>query len=333
MEKLISPKEAKEQIPINKETLEQVYNHQKQIRKIMNKEDPRKIIIAGPCSMDFEEQILEYWKKLKKIHDNLNNKFFIIMRAYDSKPRTTVGWKWIIQGWEYWSPVDINKWILTSRKIISKLTNIWLPVANEILYPYMLPYLDDLLSFVAIGARSWEDQSHRELASATEIPTWIKNPTSWDTIVTANNLIAARSKQPVFIPWLSGFSRGNPNSCTILRWKNFEKESIQNIDDEFISKVDQNLDNKWLSTQYIIDLNHDNSGKNADLQEENLEKSVNLKNWDKIIGFMFESYLKDGNQTTPENQSHLAEKWKSLTDPCIWINKLQKILENLYKKI
>lgn len=327
---LITPEELKQEIKLSKEEIKQVINHQQQISNILNWKDSRKLIIAWPCSMDFKESIINYWQQLKILQKKYENKALFVMRTYDSKPRTTVWWKWMIQWWEFWSKANINEWLRNSRKIMKEIISLWLPVANELLYPWIYSYQNDILSYIAIGARSSEDQWHRELASAIETPVGVKNPTSWDTQITANSLIASRSEQPIFIPWMPSYSQWNPNSHIILRWANFNWESYPNISDEFINRVNKILQEKWISTKYIIDLNHDNSWKNADLQIENMRISKKLKNFDKIAGFMVESYLFDGNQKADENNLESIEKWKSITDPCISIEKLEVLIKELF---
>ncbi len=325
---IISAEELKNKIQINNEIKTKVKKDQDTINNIILWKDKRKLIIAWPCSMDFKESLIEYWKKLRQLQEKYDDKVFIVMRAYDSKPRTTVWRKWIIQWWEFWSEVDRNKWIEKSREIIKELVENWLAIANELLYPQLLEHLDDLVSYIAIWARNSEYQQHREIASSVNKAVWMKNPTSWDSKVSANNLIAARSSQSIFPIWnLEQNSRWNPYSHIILRWANIEWKSINNINDEFIDKINKNLEESWLQTNYIIDLNHDNSWKNAELQNENLKKSLSLKNKDKIVWYMIESYIYTWNQKWDPKNLWSIKKWMSLTDPCIDLNKLEDTIK------
>ncbi len=324
--KLPAVDDIKKQLPLSDDLKSMVIESRKEISDIISWKSNKKLLIIWPCSMDFEESILEYAKQLKKISDEYKDHVYVVMRTYTSKPRSVVWWKWMIYNWEFWSWWDINEWIKKSRKIIIDILKLWLPVTDEMLYPNIYPYFDDIFSYMSIWARSCENQIHREVSSLLTIPVWIKNPISGDLNVLINSLISVRSPQQVLL-WNNFYmSDGNPNSHIILRWSNWFWESVSNIED--IPELDNLMSDKKIKSWIIVDLNHDNSWKDWSRQLDNLRDIMKMKN--KLIRwFMVESYIEDWNQKIWED-SKLVKRWLSLTDSCIWLNKTKQLFLELY---
>ncbi len=328
---MVSAEQLKEDLPIWEKTSEQIKKHRETIKNILDGKDQRMIVIAGPCSMDYEKPLLEFWKKLKALQDQCSDKIILVMRTYESKPRTTTGCKWMIQWWELWNETNLYNWLYTSRSTMKKIAELNIPIANEILYPHLMPYFDDLVSYQAIWARSSENQQHKEAAASSNTPVGIKNQTHWQVETTANSLIAARSKQPVFIPGFEEITEGNPYSHIILRWYLDWNQSISNINDTYIESILRILNKKQLGTKFLVDLNHDNSWKNPDLQKNNMEKALTLNNLSLIVGFMIEAYLKKGNTKNYSKQENT--EWVSSTDPCSSFEELKDMIQTLYNNL
>jgi len=328
---LISWKYVRDDISISEDLKKQVAKDTKEVQDILSWKDSRKLLIIWPCSMDFREPILEYAKRLKKISDKVDDKIKVVMRAYSAKPRTTVWWKGVQFSGEFWSDSCVSNWLIYSRELMIDILKIWLPIADELLYPSRLWYFKDLISYFAIWARSSENQSHREISSLLDIPVWLKNPTSWDLVVAVNSLIAARSDQHITFWWDEWDTDWNKSSHIILRWKNFMWKSEPNYSKENVDLVEELMNKKWLKSKIIIDLNHENSWKQCLEQPRILNES--LENWEIIAWFMCESYLVDWNQSAKEDNVEAIEKWKSITDPCLWWEKTEEMVNDLYWKL
>lgn len=320
---LVSPEELKSAMPTDKYIEDKISWWRKEFQDIIHDRSKKKVLIVWPCSMDWEDTLLEYAQRLKKISDKVEDKIMIIMRAYNAKPRTTVGWKWMIYD---------HEWIRLSRKIFWKINEIGLPIANELLYPDILPYYDDLLTYVVIWARNCENQQHREICSGLNIPVGMKNPTSWDPDISVNNIIAVHSPQQALIWWTIYKTEWNPDAHIVLRWSKFMWESKSNIDQESINKLEEVMRKKWVESKYIIDLNHDNSWGDWLMQPEILIDTLKLET-DKLIWWMCESYMFDWNQKVSDENISKAVKWLSLTDKCLGIEKTEKMILDLYERI
>jgi len=323
---IISDKQLQSELPLDQNTAQQIASNRQIIADIIQWKDPRKLLIVWPCSMDYRSSLLEYAKQLKEIIAQVQDQVFIVMRTYSAKPRTTIWWKWMLYNWEHNSWWNINDWLRTAREIMLEINKLWIPIADEMLYPDLLPYTLDLLSYIAIWARSSENQQHREIASCLDLPVWIKNPISWDIPTTINSLIAARSPQQVRI-WDEFFqSSWNPDSHIILRWQNNDWISQANIGEQSLEKTTSLLKSKWLSSSILIDLNHDNSWKDPQKQIDNLRHILWSDYLSYISWFMIESYLEWWNQN-PEIEN--PTKWLSLTDPCLSIQETKELILEL----
>lgn len=329
---LISWKYVVDDNPISEKLEKQVLKDTKEIEAILSGKDSRKLMIIWPCSMDFQEPVLEYAKRMKKLSDKVDDKIKIVMRAYSAKPRTTVWWKWMQFSWEFWSGNSVSHGLIYSRNLMIEILKIWLPIADELLYPSRLWYFKDLVSYFAIWARSSENQSHREISSLLDVPVWLKNPTSWDLIIAVNSLIAARTDQHITFWGSEWDTNWNKNSHIILRWRNYMWKSEANYSKESTNLLQEIMDKKWIKSKIIMDLNHDNSWKNC-LKQPEILNEVLENSWDLVAGFMCESYLIDWNQGAKEDDISGIEKWKSITDACLWWEKTEKMINELYLKL
>ena len=333
--KLPKEKEIKKKLPLKNWEKKIIQKQIKEIKEILKRKSKKKLLIIWPCSLDFEDSILEYAKKLKKLADKVKDKILIIMRCYNAKPRTTVWWKGILYNWKFNSNWNIIDWIYFSRNLFLKIIKIWLPIANEMLYTDIIPYYDDLLSYVVIWARNSENQQHREVASWLKIPVWFKNPTSGDFDIATNNIIAASNSNQSLIQWKFWITNWNPYSHIVIRWQKNDWISKSHIFQTSINKIDKYLKNKKLKSMYIIDTNHDNSNQDWRKQNEIMKKIMKLKT-NNITWYMTESYLFDWNQKISIKE---IEKWKiikhglSLTDWCIWWRKTKSLIEELYSEL
>lgn len=315
---------------LSPEVLNNVIKSRTKIKNIIDWKDNRIILIIWPCSMDFPNEILEYWKLLSEINKKVEDKIYIIMRAYSAKPRTTVWWKWMLYNWEFWIWWNLIDWITTTRNLMNEIVKLWLPIADEMLYPDLLPYFEDILSYVAIWARSSENQQHREVASGIEIPVWVKNPTSWELSKLINSVEAIRNPQQALLLWVFYETLWNKYAHAILRWWNIEWENIPNYY-KFIELTDI-ANKRWINTKILIDLNHDNSWKNPFKQIEIMKNVLKDRN-SNLLWFMVESYINDWNQKADENNLNSIVKWASITDPCIWLEKTKQLIKELYNNI
>lgn len=326
----MAPEQLKHKLPLPSQHQEQIARNREEIASILNGTSHKKLMIVGPCSVDFQENVLEYASRLKEIADHVKDEIFIVMRAYTAKPRTTVGWKWVLYNGEFGSGWNMNDGLVFSRDTMLKLIELGLPIADEMLYPQNHFHFDDLLSYIAVGARSVEDQLHREVASACDIPVGMKNPTSWDLEITVNSLIAARSPQQALIGSALYQTDGNPLAHILLRGSCQDGKSRPNMDLASIEKINEMMAAKGIKSSIMIDLNHDNSGKWGLNQPDNVRNLLQMDH-ESIVWFMVESNLEDGNQKASEDDLESIERGKSITDHCLGIEKTEKLILEVFE--
>lgn len=331
-EKLISPNELLEQIPSNSHITKFIKNSRQTIKNILNRIDNRLLIIIGPCSIHDPNAAIEYAHELKKISDKFNDKIFIVMRTYFEKPRTTIGWKGLINDPDLNGSYNINKGLIIARQLLLDINNIGLPVAIEFLDTISPQYTSDLISWGAIGARTTECQLHRELASGLSMPIGFKNGTNGN-IKIALDAIESASQPHNFLGIDENGkasiiqTKGNKDCHIILRGST-DKPNYY-IDD--IIETSFSIYKRNLLPNIMIDCSHGNSQKNHKNQKKivkylsNIIKSGN----ENVIGLMIESNLKEGNQKL--NNKENLEYGVSITDACINIEDSIKCLEILYK--
>lgn len=331
--KLPIPKEIKEQFPIPEEVKKVKAERDAAIADVFTGKSDKFLLIIGPCSADREDSVLDYVNRLAKVQDKVKDKILIIPRIYTNKPRTTgQGYKGMVHQPDPTKSEDMLEGLIAIRKLHTKaLTETGLGCADEMLYPENHRYLSDILSYVAIGARSVEDQQHRLTASGLMVPVGMKNPTSGDYSVMLNSIIAAQSQHTFLYRGWEARSKGNPLTHAILRGyvdkhgnshPNYHYEDLVRLYDMYSAKDLENM-------AVIIDTNHANSGKQFMEQiricNEVLHSCRHNNDIRKIVkGFMIESYIVDGCQKVEE-----GTYGKSITDPCLGWEKSEKLIYDI----
>lgn len=342
--KIPTQADVKEELPLNKTWNIVVEESKNEIKKILSWNSEKKIIILWPCSADFKESLEEYWSFIEEMRKKYNDKMEIIMRFYTGKPRTIWGWKWISNSRPGDAP-DIARWIMDSRELAIHLIEKYkIPLADEMLHPQLHNMFNDIYSYLAIWARSTENQWHREVASWSAVPTGFKNPQSWDIDVMTNSIKAWQTPSTYTILENIYDSTWNMYSHWILRWWRMNGVNFSNYDEVNLKSTSEMLVNKWIKNpSFLVDTNHENSDKQYEKQIEIMiavfDNINNLKNkWVDISPyfkwFMTESYLTDWRQNWPEDDDiSKIKKWRSLTDPCIWLEKTKIFLEEMYNRL
>ena len=331
--KLAIPMEVKEMYPISAQLEEQVEKRNVEIKKILSGEDNRLILVIGPCSADSEEPVLEYIRRLARINEKVSDKLFIVPRIYTNKPRTTGdGYKGMLHQPDPTERPDMFKGIVAIRELhLRAIRETGFSCADEMLYPENYKYIDDLLGYIAVGARSVENQQHRLTASGLEFPVGMKNPTSGDYDVMMNSITAAQHKHTFLYRGWQAHSQGNPFAHAILRgYVNQRGESMPNYHyEDLIRLCDAYAQRDLQNPAVIVDCNHANSGKQY-LEQIRIAKEVLLNckyNADinrLVKGLMIESYLEDGAQKIGEGVFG-----KSITDPCLGWEKTERLIYEL----
>lgn len=327
------PKEVKEKYPISKTALENKRKVDDEIKKVFSGESKKLILIVGPCSADNKRAVLDYVVRLKKVYEKVTDKLIIIPRIYTSKPRTTGdGYKGMLFQPNPNEAPDTFKGILLTRALHAKvLSETGMPTADELLYPADYRYVDDLLSYVTVGARSVENQEHRLVASGVSAPVGMKNPTSGDLNVMLNAVDCARNPHTFIYRGWQVHTKGNPFAHMILRgFVDRDNNSVPNYDYKDLTnlyvmakcKLQKNI-------SLVVDANHSNSNKNPFEQPRICKEVLNsCKKFSDIKtmlkGFMIESYLEDGCQKVGGNVYG-----KSITDACLGFEKTERLIYDL----
>ena len=336
--KLPIPRDVKQEYPVPEELRSVRLENIRQIEAILSGDDDRLLLIIGPCSADREDSVLEYLTKLKCVQTQVEEKIKIVPRIYTNKPRTTGdGYKGMLHQPDPSGRPDVFRGILMIRDLhMRALTETGFSCADEMLYPENHRYLDDLLAYVAVGARSVENQGHRLTASGLDVPVGMKNPTSGDFTVMLNAITAAQHKHTFIYRGWEVESQGNPYAHAILRgYVNKHSQPLPNYHYEDLVRISEMYAAKDVTNRaVIIDTNHSNSGKQY-LQQVRIAKEVMMQrklNPDirsLVKGFITESYLVDGCQK-PENASVYGQ---SITDPCLGWEKTERLLYDLAEMV
>ena len=332
-EKLPIPQVIKEQYPLTKDLQKIKADRDAEIRKIFEGKEDKLVLVIGPCSAVNEDSVLDYISRLAKLQEKVSDKIFIIPRIYTNKPRTTGdGYKGMLHQPDPNLAPNLLKGIVSIRELhMRALKETGFSCADEMLYPDNYRYLNDILAYVAIGARSVENQEHRLTASGLDIPVGMKNPTSGDISVMMNSITAAQhSHEFIYRGWAVS-SAGNPYAHAILRGYVDEKgHSYPNYHyEDLISLSDVYAEKKLMNPALIVDTNHANSGKKFEEQIRiakevimNCKYSADIKKL--VKGFMIESYIEDGSQKIGD-----GIYGKSITDPCLGWNKTERLVLDL----
>ncbi|UXN33764.1 3-deoxy-7-phosphoheptulonate synthase [Avibacterium paragallinarum] len=315
---LITPSELKAKLPLPAHLRQQIEQSRRDIANIIHKKDPRLLVVIGPCSIHDPLAAIDYAKKLKALADEVKDQLYIVMRVYFEKPRTTVGWKGLINDPKIDGSFDVEHGLHIARQLLLELAEMGLPLATEALDPITPQYMADLFSWSAIGARTTESQTHRELASGLSMAVGFKNGTD-GSIATAINAMKASAMGHSFI----GINQqgqvnllhtaGNPDGHIILRGG-----KAPNYQAEFVQQAEQELQNAGLEAAIMVDCSHGNSNKDYRRQpivaEDVIQQIVNGNQ--SIIGVMLESHLNAGNQSAEQPVSEM-QYGVSITDACI----------------
>ena len=331
--KLPVPKDVKAEFPVTEDLAKIKEDRDEEIRKIFCGESDKLILVIGPCSADSREPVLEYISRLKLVQDKVKDKLFIIPRIYTNKPRTTGdGYKGMLHQPDANEKPDMLKGILSIRDLhMSALKDYGFTCADEMLYPENHRYLSDLLSYVAVGARSVENQQHRLTASGLKVPTGMKNPTGGDLSVMMNAITAAQHKHTFLYRGWEVHSQGNPLAHAILRgYTDFAGKSVSNYHYEDLLKLNDLYNTFALENPaVVVDANHANSGKKYLEQIRICKDVVHSANLNPDIrrlvkGLMIESYIEDGCQKIGDGIFG-----KSITDPCLGWEKTERLILDL----
>ena len=328
--KLPLPMETKAMYPLEDDMIKTVEERTAELKDIIAGRSEKIALIVGPCSADNEDSVMDYISRLAKVQEKVKDRIFIVPRIYTNKPRTTGdGYKGLVHQPDPNAESDLFMGIISTRELhIRAVNETGFTCADELLYPETYKYLDDLLGYVAIGARSVEDQQHRLTASAIECPVGMKNPTSGDLSVMMNAIMAAQHEHDFIYRGWEGHSYGNPYAHAILRgyvnsqgvaYPNYHYETLLYLSELYAERDLQ-------SPAVVIDCNHSNSGKNP-FEQPRIMKDVLLScrnNADikKLVkGFMVESYIEDGNQPVGG-----GVYGKSITDACLGWDKTERMI-------
>lgn len=319
--KLPIPKEIKEQYPLTAELSQVKARRDKEIADVFTGKSSKMVLIIGPCSADREDAVLEYCERLAKLQETVSDKLVLIPRVYTNKPRTTGdGYKGLLHQPDPRKTSDMLEGVIAIRRLHTNvLASTGLPTADEMLYPDNYRYLSDLLSYVAVGARSVENQEHRLTSSGIDIPVGMKNPTSGDISVMLNSIMAAQHPHTFIYRGWEVDTTGNPLAHAILRgYVNKHGESMPNYHFEELERLYNAYTAKGLQNMaLIVDANHANSAKKYQEQPRickevlhSCRHSGEIKSM--VKGFMIESYLEPGCQKIGD-----GVYGKSITDPCL----------------
>ncbi len=337
VKKLLIPAEVKKQYPLSEKVISIKKERDAEIRDVFTGKSNKFILIIGPCSADDVNAVMDYMQRLAKVQNKVGDRLILIPRIYTNKPRTTgEGYKGLMHQPDPEKKPDVFAGIVAMRKLhAAAIEETGLTAADEMLYPENWRYLDDLLSYVAIGARSVEDQHHRMTVSGMDVPAGMKNPTSGDLSVMLNSVVAAQAKHNFIYRGWDVNTDGNKLAHVVLRGAtNKHGNSIPNYhyeDLKLLLDLYQQRDLK--NPAAIIDTNHSNSGKQY-LEQIRIAKEVlHSRNYNpdlkKLVkGFMIESYIEDGAQPVGSD-CHVYGK--SITDPCLGWEKSEKLIYDIYK--
>ena len=335
--KLPIPQEVKKEYPLTVRMEQVKTSRDESIKAVFDGSSVKFILVIGPCSAEHSEPVLEYISRLRRIEEQVSNKIIIIPRVYTNKPRTTgFGYKGMLHQPDPEAKPDMYKGIVAIRELhLAALRDYDFSCADEMLYPEDHRYLSDLLSYVAVGARSVENQQHRLTASGIDVPVGMKNPTGGDLNVMMNSIAAAQAGHTFLYRGWEVTSAGNPYAHAILRgYVGFSGRNVANYHYEDLLYVKELYEQSGLTKpSVIVDTNHNNSGKQYLEQIRIAKDVVHSRNQNPDIkrlvkGLMIESYIEDGAQSIGERVFG-----KSITDPCLGWEKTERLILDIADKL
>jgi len=332
---IIAPQYLKQVFPLHNGGASFVAKSRQAIKDILHGRDKRLLAVVGPCSIHDTTAALEYAKLLKALSDKVQDKILIVMRAYVEKPRTTIGWKGLVNDPDLDGTYNISKGLGMARQLYSALTKIGLPIASEMLDPITPQYLSDIISWGAIGARTTESQTHREMASGLSFPVGFKNGTDGGLKVAIDAMCASLSEHNFLGINFEGITaivhtKGNPDVHIVLRGGN----DAPNYYEKDIQATVDLLAKHKLQPSIMVDCSHANSNKDHNRQAEVLESVIAQRKAGQttLTGVMIESYLNAGNQSIPNDLSEL-KYGVSVTDKCVDWKTTEEMILNAYKHL
>jgi 3-deoxy-7-phosphoheptulonate synthase len=333
--RLLSPRELKAQTPSHDAINATVARSRERVIRILRQEDPRLLVVIGPCSIHDQRGALEYAEKLNTLRKEFADRMEIVMRVYFEKPRTTIGWKGLINDPHLDGSQDIETGLKIARKLLLEITGMGLPAATEFLDPIVPQYIADLVTWAAIGARTTESQTHREMASGLSMPVGLKNSTDGSLQIAIDAMGATRHAHSFLGINENGETSivrttGNPHAHVVLRGgrakTNYDAESIRAAEEKLISEK--------LPPVLMVDCSHANSEKKFAKQEDVWRSVIQqrVEGTKSLIGAMVESNLFEGSQPIPQNLKDLRYG-VSLTDSCIGWETTERMLRWGYETL
>lgn len=328
---LASPLELQSRYPTDERSLLQIHEYRASIKRILRGDDRRLLIIVGPCSIHDPAAGMEYATRLHALTARINESLFVVLRSYFEKPRTSLGWKGLINDPELDGSFQIDKGLSIARQFMIDVTRLGLPIATEALDPIVPQYLGDLVSWSAIGARTTESQTHREMASGLSSPVGFKNGIDGD-VSSAINAIESASRPHSFLG-IDGSgctsivrTTGNEFAHLVLRGS----DSGPNYDPEFVEAAATALEKRGLPARILVDCSHGNSQKNPALQPDVARNVIRQVRGGQsaVIGLMLESFLESGSQPLGDGSIGLRYGC-SITDPCLGWDDTERLLLEL----
>lgn len=332
---LTTPWGMKYQLPLTEAANATVYDGREAIKNIIHRRDPRFLAVVGPCSIHDPEAALEYAQRLQELRVRYQDKLYIVMRAYFEKPRTTIGWRGLINDPDLDGSFNMDKGLRMARDLLIKINDLGMPIAVEMLDPVSPQYISDLVSLGTIGARTTESQTHRAMASGLSMPMGYKNGTDGGVQVAINAFISARSPHSFLGVTMEGAScvvktTGNPDGLIILRGSG----KGPNYDAQSVAEASERMRAANLEPALMVDCSHANSGGDYRRQEEvwNTVLKNHLENNDAVIGMMVESNLFEGKQPINPDRSQM-KYGVSVTDSCVSWETTARMLANAYEML
>lgn len=333
---LSPPRRVRDEFPLTTDAADTVVAGRAAIEHILAKTDPRHLLIVGPCSIHDAKGAIEYARHLKKLADVVEDRLVLVMRAYFEKPRTQLGWKGLIYDPYLNGSHDIEAGLRLAREILLAIAEIGIPTATELLEPVIPQYITDLICWAAIGARTTESQTHRQMASGLSMPIGFKNATDGN-IQTAVDAIRTAASPHAFIG-ITGDgqagvfqTRGNSYGHLVLRGGS----NGPNYHPEHIAFARELMRRQGLLPNILIDCSHGNSNKEPTRQPAVLRATIEqvLGRNDALVGWMLESYLATGSQPFPEKNGQTAQRDLSITDPCLGWDETEALVRELHGRL
>lgn len=333
---IITPNDFKKQYPLTEKAQDFIYDSRQVIENILSGEDKRQFIVVGPCSIHDYNMAIEYARKLKVLAEEVKDKFFIVMRVYFEKPRTTVGWKGLINDPHLDDTFEMEEGLTIARKLMLEITEMGLPIGTEALDPISPQYLSDLVTWSAIGARTTESQTHREMASGLSSPVGFKNGTDGSVSVAINAMLSAATPHSFLGINEEGKvaiiqTKGNAFGHVILRGGS----AGPNHDSVSIAEVVDEMQKSTVSPNIVVDCSHGNSHKNHKLQPVVFKDVMNqvIAGNKNIKGVMIESNIHEGSQKLIPGKKEDLKFGVSITDACIGWEETEEVIKQVAQLI